>query len=73
MSKTVQRVAVKAIMVHHGKVLLLRKAQYEGNAGNQGNEHDTYAWIKPSLVGKYEILAPEDVVITENASDILAS
>lgn len=36
MSDIVQRISVKAIIVKDGKVLLLRKAAYEGNAGNQG-------------------------------------
>lgn len=35
MNKIVQNVAVKAVLVRDGKVLLLRKAVYEGNAGNQ--------------------------------------
>ena len=140
----VQRVSMKAILVHGGKVLLLRKAAYEGNGGKEGKwnnpggrvepgepwqdalrrevleeagitdfiigrplyvgewtpvisgvptqiicmfilcttatdkvtlnyEHDKYAWIDPKDVNSYEILPPEDVVITENIAEILAS
>lgn len=35
MNKIVQNVAVKAVIIKDGKALILRKAMYEGNAGNQ--------------------------------------
>ena len=36
MSEIVQRVSMKAVIVNDGKVLLLRKALYEGNGGKEG-------------------------------------
>lgn len=32
----VQRISMKAVLVHNGKVLILRKAKYEGNGGREG-------------------------------------
>jgi 8-oxo-dGTP pyrophosphatase MutT (NUDIX family) len=47
MADTVQRVSVKAIMVRSGKVLLLRKAMYEGNGGNEGKWNNAGGRIEP--------------------------
>jgi 8-oxo-dGTP pyrophosphatase MutT (NUDIX family) len=33
---TIQRISMKAVLVHDGKVLILRKAKYDGNGGREG-------------------------------------
>lgn len=35
-NKIIQRISVKALLVNDGKVLILRKAYYEGNGGKEG-------------------------------------
>lgn len=42
-----QRISMKAILVHDGKVLLLRKALYEGNGGKEGKWNTPGGRIEP--------------------------
>ncbi len=47
MTKIIQRIAMKAVIRHNGKVLILRKALYDGNGNNEGK------WNLPG--GKIEV------------------
>jgi 8-oxo-dGTP diphosphatase len=43
----VQRVSMKAVIIRDGKVLLLRKALYESNAGNEGKWNNPGGRVEP--------------------------
>ena len=47
MTTIAQRVSMKAILVNDGKVLLLRKANYEGNGGKQGKWNNPGGRVEP--------------------------
>lgn len=44
---TVQRFSVKAVIINDGKVLILRKALYEGNGGKEGKWNTPGGRIEP--------------------------
>ena len=42
-----QRISMKAVVVNDGKVLLLRKAKYEGNGGKEGKWNNPGGRVEP--------------------------
>jgi len=47
MSEVSQRISMKAILVCDGKVLILRKAKYEGNGGKEGKWNTPGGRVEP--------------------------